>query len=165
MTVDDQTPDRLAALEERVRTLEDHLAIQRLINSWGPAVDSGDSAAAAALFTDDCILESDLSYLVTPRAISAMVDGEGHQALIREGSAHIPASPVVRVEGDRATAVGYTNVFLHTPDAYVVWRVSANLWEFRRTSDGWRMARRTTQVIGNGGQGQKILGSASTTST
>ncbi len=146
--VDDaHAQDRLAALEERVRLLEDQLAIQRIINSWGPAVDTGNSRAAASLFTDDCILESDLSYLVSPAAIAAMVLGEGHQSLIHDGSAHIPASPIVNVEGDRATAIGYTRVYHHTPDGYEVWRVSANHWELRRTPDGWRVARRTAQVI------------------
>jgi ketosteroid isomerase-like protein len=158
VVVDDtQAQDRLATLEERVRLLEDHLAIQRLINSWGPAVDSGDSGAAASLFTDDCLLESDLSYLVGPAAIAAMVLGEGHQSLIRGGSAHIPASPVVNVEGDRATAIGYTRVYRHAPDGYEVWRVSANRWEFRRTPDGWRVARRTNQVIDGGPRAGELL--------
>jgi hypothetical protein len=32
---------RFAGVEERVRRLEDQVAIHRLINSWGPAVDTG----------------------------------------------------------------------------------------------------------------------------
>lgn len=156
MTVSDPS-DRLAALEERVRLLEDQLEIQRLIMSWGPAVDTGDSAAAAALFTDDCVLESDLSYLVSPAAIAAMVLGEGHQALIHDGSAHIPALPLVRVDGDEATAVGYTRVYRHTPAGYEVWRVSANRWELRRTAQGWRVARRTNQVIDGSGKADEVL--------
>jgi ketosteroid isomerase-like protein len=156
--VDDaRAQDRLAALEERVRLLEDQLAIERLINGWGPAVDTGNSGAAASLFTEDCILESDLSYLVTPAAIAAMVLGEGHQSLIRDGSAHIPASPIVNVEGDRATAIGYTRVYRHTPEGYEVWRVSANHWEFQRTPDGWRVSRRTNQVIDGSPKANELL--------
>jgi ketosteroid isomerase-like protein len=154
---DTQSQERLAALEDRVRLLEDQLAIQRLINSWGPAVDTGNSGAAASAFTDDCVLESDMSYLASPAAIAAMVLGEGHQSLIREGSAHIPASPVVTVEGDRATAIGYTRVYRHTPDGYEVWRVSANHWEFRRTPEGWRVARRTNQVIDGSPKASELL--------
>lgn len=160
-TAEDAEPqDRLAALEARMRRVEDQLAVQRLINSWGPAVDTGDSAAAAALFTDDGILESDLSYLVTPAAIAGMVQAEGHQALVRDGSAHIPASPVITVHGDTATAVGYTRVYRHTPDGYEVWRVSANRWEFRRTPHGWRIARRSTQVIDDTPKARRILSRA-----
>ena len=150
----------MAALEERVRLLEDKVAIQQLITAWGPAVDTGNSEAAASLFTEDCILESDLSYLVSPPAISAMVLGEGHQALIRDGSAHIPATAIVNVEGDHATAIGYTRVYRHTPDGYEVWRVSANNWEFRRTPDGWRMVRRTAQLIDDTGKANELLSRA-----
>ena len=46
-TYPQQDDDRLAALEARVRLLEDQLAVQQLLNRWGPAVDTGESAAAA----------------------------------------------------------------------------------------------------------------------
>lgn len=149
---------RLATLERRVGDLEDQLAIHRLINSWGPAVDTGDSEAAAALWTDDGLLESDLSYLTGPVAIAAMVKGEGHQSLIRGGSAHIPAFPIVNIDGDRATAGGYTRVYRWTGEGYEVWRVSANRWEFRRTPGGWRVSKRLTHVIDGGPEAKSILG-------
>jgi ketosteroid isomerase-like protein len=151
---------RLAALEERVKRLEDQLAIHRLINSWGPAVDTGNGDAAAALWADDGILESDLSYLIGPASIKAMVHGEGHQALIRNGSAHIPAFPIVSVDGDEASATGYTRVYHHTGEGYEVWRLSANRWEFRRTADGWRVTKRITQVIDGGEKANEILSRA-----
>lgn len=148
---------RMERLEERLALVEDHLAIQRLINSWGPAVDTGDSEAAAALFAEDGILESDMSYLIGPAAVAAMVLGEGHQALIHDGSAHVPATPVIAIDGDTATATGYTRVYHHTPEGYEVWRVSANRWEFRRTEQGWRVTRRTTQVVDGGQKAAEIL--------
>jgi ketosteroid isomerase-like protein len=157
---DTHADDRVAALEERVRLLEDRLAIQQLISSWGPAVDTGNSAAAAAQFTEDCVLESDMSYLVSPAAIAAMVLGEGHQALIHDGSAHVPTTAIVSVDGDEATAVGYTRVYRHTPDGYEVWRVSANNWTFRRTQDGWKVVRRTAQVIDDTGKANELLSRA-----
>ena len=150
--------ERLAALENRVRQLEDEVAIHRLINSWGPAVDTGNAEAAAALFAEDGILESDLSYLIGPAAVGAMVRGEGHQSLIRDGSAHIPAFPVIQISGDEATAIGYSRVYRHTDDGYEVWRVSANRWQFRRTGEGWRMTRRTNHVIDGGRAAPRILG-------
>jgi ketosteroid isomerase-like protein len=159
--VDSADPqDRMAALEARVQLLEDQLDVLRLITSWGPAVDTGDGDAAAALWADDGVLESDLSYLIGPASIKAMVHGEGHQALIRDGSAHIPAFPIVRVDGDEATATGYTRVYRHTGEGYEVWRVSANRWEFRRTADGWRVTKRTTQVIDGGAKANEILSGA-----
>ena len=151
---------RLASLEAQVKRLEDQAAIHRLINSWGPAVDTGDADAAASLFADEGILESDLSYLIGPKAVRAMVLAEGHQSLIRGGSAHVPAFPVVNVEGDHATATGYTRVYRHTDGGYEVWRVSANHWEFRRTSEGWRVTRRTNRVVDGGAEAKGILARA-----
>ncbi len=78
----------VTALEARVARLEDQLAIHRLINSWGPAVDTGQAEAAAALFSDDAVLTSDMSHLVGLVEIEEMVRSDGQQALIRQGSAH-----------------------------------------------------------------------------
>src|SRR5262249_13804397 len=99
-----QYEDRLAALEARVQTLEDQLAVQQLLNRWGPAVDTGDSTAAAALWTDDGVLQSEISYLDGPAGVAAMVESDGQQALIRRGCAHVQAFPLITVDGDRATA-------------------------------------------------------------
>lgn len=157
---DRQVQERLSAMENRIRHVEDELAIRKLITSWGPAVDIGDADTAASLFADDGILESDLGYLIGPPAVAAMVLGEGHQSLIRGGSAHIPAYPIVKIDGDTAAATGYTRVYRHTADGYDIWRVSANRWEFRRESDGWRVTKRTNHVIDGGPEASKLLSSA-----
>ena len=149
--------DVVNALEARISRLEDQLAIHRLINSWGPAVDTGQAEAAAALFSDDAVLKSDMSHLIGPAAIEEMVHSDGQQALIRQGSAHIPAFPLVEIEGDSARALGYSRVYLHTESGYEVWRVSANYWEFRRTANGWRVSRRVNHVIDGGPEAQELL--------
>jgi hypothetical protein len=154
---DPELQDRLTVLEARLRVVEDQLAILKLINSWGPAVDTGHSEAAASLWASDGVLESDLSYLVGPPAVAAMVESDGQQALIRDGSAHVPAVPVIVVAGDTAQATGYTCVYRHTSQGYEVWRVSANHWDFRREPTGWRVTRRTTQVIDGGQKAQELL--------
>src|SRR5262249_40362296 len=109
--------DRLAALEARVRMPEDQLAVQQLLNRWGPAVDTGDSAAAAALWTDDGVLQSEISYLDGPAGVAAMVESDGQQALIAQGCAHVQAFPLISVAGDRATATGHPPGYPHPGDA------------------------------------------------
>jgi hypothetical protein len=138
---------RLAALEDRVRQLEDQLAIVHLINSWGPAVDTGSSHEAGALWDEGGVLESDMSRLEGPAAVVAMVESDGQQSLIQHGCAHVQSAPIVTVDGDRAVAIAYSQVFLHADNGYEVWRVSANRWECQRKTEGWRLTRCVNRVI------------------
>ncbi len=149
--------ERQIALEDRVKLLEDQFAIHRLVNSWGPAVDTGDSSAAAALWAEDGVLESDLSHLVGPEAVAAMVESDGQQSLIREGCAHVQAFPLVTIDGDTATATGYSRVYLFRDGAHEIWRIAANRWEFRRTPEGWRVTRRVNHVIDGGPEARGLL--------
>lgn len=149
--------ERLAALERRVAALEDQAAVIRLVNSWGPAVDSGDSRAAASLWADDGVLESDMSHLEGPAEVAAMVESDGQQELIRHGCAHVQAYPLVSIEGDRASATGYSRVYRHARDGHEIWRVSANRWEFARLPVGWRVTRRVNHVIDGGPEAGDIL--------
>jgi ketosteroid isomerase-like protein len=148
---------RLAALEARVGLLTDEAAIRELICSWGPACDIGDSEAAAALWTEDGVLVSDMSRLDGPAGVAAMVESDGQQALIRQGCAHVQGLPVIRIDVDRATATNYSRVYLYTDGGYEIWRVSANSWEFRRTPTGWRVTRRTAHVIDGGPEARQLL--------
>ncbi len=157
MGTKDGAEGRLAALEQRVQRLEDEVAILRLINSWGPAVDTGSSEAAGALWDENGVLESDLSHLVGPAAVVTMVDSDGQQELIRQGCAHVQTAPMVAVDGDRAEAVTYSQVYLHSTDGHSIWRVSANRWEFARTAAGWRVTRRANRVIDGGPEARQIL--------
>ena len=157
MAREGQADDGPAALEDRIKRIEDQLAIHRLVNSWGPAVDTGDSAAAAALWSEDGVLESDLSRLVGPEAVAAMVESDGQQSLIREGCAHVQAFPLVTIDGDTATATGYSRVYRFNDGAHEIWRISANRWEFRRTSEGWRITRRVNHVIDGGPEARALL--------
>ena len=152
--------ERVAVLERRVRMLEDHVVILRLINSWGPAVDTGTSQAAGDLFDEDGVLESDLSHLEGPADVVAMVESEGQQALIRRGCAHVQTAPLATIEGDVAAATTYSQVYLHAEDGgsgHEVWRVSANRWEFRRARGGWRVTLRANRVIDGSGDSHDIL--------
>jgi SnoaL-like domain len=154
---DAEAEDRFAALERRVQQLEDEVAVLRLVNRWGPAVDTGSSEAAGTLWDEAGVLESDLSYLEGPRAVVAMVESDGQQSLIRQGCAHVQSAPIVTVDGDRAEAVTYSQVYVHSAQGHHVWRVSANQWEFARTPRGWRVTRRANRVIDGSPEARQIL--------
>lgn len=141
--------DRLAALERRVRLLEDELAIQRTIVRYGPAVDAGDGDGAAGVFTPDGVYDVDVGRMEGRDAVRAMVAGARHQAMVGH-CAHQMGPIVVSADGgDRATAIGYSTVFLQTPAGTHVYRVSLNRWELVRTDDGWLVDQRTTRLLGH----------------
>ena len=157
---DDRLVARLAELESRVRQLEDQLTVVRLINSWGPAVDTGSSEEAGALWHEGGVLESDMSRLEGPAAVVAMVESDGQQSLIAHGCAHVQSAPLVTVDGDRAVAIAYSQVYLHADNGHEVWRVSANRWECQRTPDGWRLTRRVNRVIDGEPAARSVLARA-----
>jgi hypothetical protein len=85
-----------------------------------------------------------------------MVEGPGHQALLRPGCAHTIGPGVVSIDGDRASAIGYSRVYVREGDAFRLYRVSANHWEFERRDGRWQVSHRTNRLIGTPG-GREIL--------
>jgi len=144
--------ERLDALEARLRRAEDHLEILNLLNAYGPLVDSGASAAAAELWAPGGGYAfsggvGDGTRIPAGPALVDVYESAWHQELIRTGSAHLTATPVVTVAGDDATAVGYSFVIRREEDRWFVLRAAANRWTLRRTEDGWRVAERTNSVL------------------
>ncbi|WP_347956460.1 nuclear transport factor 2 family protein [Gordonia aichiensis] len=157
MTVD----DRLAALEERLRLVEDRLAITDLIYRYGPAIDTGSAADVLSLFTADGVYDVDTGRLSGAEAIAEMVDGQAHQGLVHRGCSHVMSAPQIELDGDTATVVSYSQLVLRRSDdrAYAVLRATANHWELVRTPDGWRVAKRTARKIDGSAQVRALLGS------
>lgn len=141
--------DTVRRLEARVRALEDELAISRLIAGYGLAVDAGDADAAAALFAPDGAYDTDVGVMRGRSGVAAMVRGERHQSMVGH-CAHQIGPAVIRVEGDRATAVGYSRVYLEGRAGTHVYRVSVNRWQLRREAGGgWTIQNRMTRRLGH----------------
>lgn len=138
------------ALARRVQALEDELAIHRLIVRYGLAVDTGDPARSAAVFTADGVYDVDVRLMRGRADVEAMVRSDHHQAMVGH-CAHQIGPAVVRVDGDRAVALGYSRVYLHGADGIGIYRVSTNRWELERRPEGWLITRRVTRVLGHAG--------------
>jgi hypothetical protein len=135
----------VAALEARLRLLEDHLEITQLVAQYGPAVDSGSAEATAGLWTEGGTFDAVGAIEMHGRGqIVGMVRGEGHQALIRDGCGHVLTVPHVVVDGDVAEGRSYALNIRWDEQAQRFWvaRVSANTWRWVRTPAGWRIAAR-----------------------
>ncbi len=135
----------VAALEARVRLLEDQLEITQLVARYGPAVDSGSAEDAAALWTEDGTFEAVGAITMRGRdEVARMVRGRGHQGLIQGGCGHVLTVPHVVVDGDEAEGRSYALNIRWDAEADRFWvaRVSANTWKWIRTAEGWRITER-----------------------
>ena len=82
------TEEHFAALEIRLRAVEDLHAISQLVASYGPAVDSGSAEAAGALWADDGVFDVVPWFeLQGPAGVADMVDIDGHQQVIKTAAA------------------------------------------------------------------------------
>lgn len=152
------TEERLAAIESRLRSVEDQLEIIRLLAAYGPLVDSGECHAAAELWTGDGVYDVGGS---GPAAghddIAALYESELHQWLIHEGSGHVTTTPRITLQGDTATAIAHSFVLLRDGDGWKVWRASANDWQLERTTEGWRVVERRNRTLEGTADSHDIL--------
>src|SRR5215469_5299196 len=93
------TPEH--TLEQRVRAIEDRLAIYNLIAGHPPSADTGADYYAEAVYAEDGMFDrgADLSGAVGNKAIAAMLRSEGHQAAIAGGLAHFTGLPYIDLHG------------------------------------------------------------------
>lgn len=144
------------ALERRLRALEDRAEIAELIARYGPAADAGDAEAVAALWApggtyqfDDTVLDAD--------GIRALVSIPTHAEYMRRGCAHIVSAPRIEIDGDHAVAVTHSVVMLRDGERWVGERVSANRWELRRMSVGWRVQHRRNRLLDGDAAARDLL--------
>ena len=159
----------LAALSERVRRLEDRAAIDQLIASYGPSVDSGSAEQTAALWARDgsyafsaSAADDEVIVLDGSTAIAAMVEGAGHQEIILGGAAHVLSAPHITIDGDVAVAVAYSLLLRRDQEGgrFIVARMGANRWDLERDADGWTVRHRTQSMLDGRAESRELLRAA-----
>lgn len=153
----DQIEERLAALERRLRQVEDEQAVTRIVLSYGPLVDSGSAEAVADLWDPDGVYDVDELYMQGRAQVEAMVRSANHQRWIEGGCAHVLGPPHVRVDGDEAVAVCYSLMVVHQDGGFVLRRATANRWQLRRDGAGWRVTVRTNRVLDGRPESPELL--------
>lgn len=159
---------RMDRLEHTVLRLTDTLEIIELLASYGPAVDSDSGDLAGEIWLEDGVYDVDGWEMDGREAIRAMLASETHQPYVRSGSAHQVSIPVVKIDGDRATALSFMSLIQNGPDGFSIRRQTANRWDLVRTSQGWRVRRRTNRLLDGSVSARELLratllGSASAT--
>ncbi|MFC0206399.1 nuclear transport factor 2 family protein [Novosphingobium soli] len=153
---------RVAALETRLRAAEDQLAIQNLLMTYGPLVDSATAGPAAALWVEGggygfTLPDGGTKRLEAPDEIAGMYGWPGHLELVNTGCAHLTATPRIAVRGDEAEAVGYSVVILREDERWFLWRAAVNHWTLARTADGWRVVERVNRALDGSAASHEIM--------
>jgi len=156
----------LAALAARLRQLEDDRDIRQLIASYGPAVDAGDSDAAARLWASDGVYDVDGWRMESRADVHAMISSSAHQNLVAKGCCHFLGPCVITLDGDSAVAVCESLVLVRdSPDGtdgrdglgYRVWRATAHHFALRRIDDRWEITVRTSRVLDGNPDAHAVL--------
>ena len=147
--------DRLSALEQRIRELEDKAEITRLIYRYAECIRFRDPAGCRALLCDDAFFElrhidpddcSKDSLIRRMDGADAMVGSRDDEAGSKTVMWPMIHAPTVIVEGDTATA----NCLSET----AMWPFGrASIGEYRdsfvRTSQGWKFVSRRFRLYGD----------------
>ena len=153
------TPNTI--LEDRLRTVEDTLAIYHLIASHPPAADTGTDRYYRDAFAPDGEIDLGGGKGATGNeAIAAIVKTPEHRAAIAGGLCHFAGLPQVELDGDTAVATSYLQIIVPdlqgtprelsghgTSAGFRIHRVGANRWELKRGKDGWKVMRRTLRPL------------------
>jgi hypothetical protein len=164
-------------LEDRLRAVEDKLAIFHLIASHPPAADTGSDGYYRDAFMPDAVVDLGGGKAATGNeAIAAVVKRPEHQAAIAGGLCHFAGLPRVELDGDSAVAISYLQVLAPAREAkpvdlsghglsrgYRIHRLGANRWDLKRTKDGWKVTRRAYRMLDGTEDARELLRKAVTT--
>ena len=107
------------------------------------------------------------------KEVAAIMQTPGHQAAIQGGLAHFASLPHIALDGDTAVVTSYLQIL--TPHAtgepvevpnhgtskgFRIHRVGANRWELVRTSQGWKIKRRTLRPLDGSEPARALLSGA-----
>ncbi len=159
-------------LEQRIRAIEDQLAIYNLIAGHPPSADTGADYYCEAVYAEDGVFDrgANLAGAVGNKAIAAMLKSEGHQAAIAGGLAHFTGLPHIDLNGDQAVVTSYLQILtplqsgeaIEVPNhgasrGYHIHRVVTSRWELQRTAAGWKIKRRTIRLVDGSQPSRDIL--------
>jgi hypothetical protein len=147
-------PDRLAALEERLVTLEAKEEIRDLFSRYGFTADTGDAKGWSEVWSENAIYERGGGAAIKGRAafFQSIDDPNGvHKREIEgKGSVHTTGPLMIRVHGAKAWAEGPALVWTRSGQGYAVYALSYNHWELEKNAGRWEIVRRSGRSVAPG---------------
>lgn len=159
-------------LEQRIAAIEDRLEIYNLIAGHPPSADTGADYYAEKVYTADGVFDrgADLSGATGNKAVAAMLKSPGHQAAIAGGLAHFTGLPHVILDGDTAVVTSYLQILapkqsgemIEVPNhgasrGYHIHRVAITRWDLIRTTEGWKIKRRSIRLVDGSEPSRELL--------
>ncbi len=150
---------RVEALETQVRELRDQEEIRHLLSTYAFNADLGRLDEFIQGWTPEGVYDVAEGMLFPDRAaIHAFVSDEsGPRGMLENNSQHLVANLVIKVEGDRAWAEGYSIVTLAAEGGVRIFAAGYNHWDFERSEGRWLMALRLRRTIGGPTWGGEVL--------
>lgn len=150
---------RLAALDARVRRLEDHEKIREVLAAYGFAADLGRSDAWVDLWTGDGIYDLDAGAHGGRDQLQDLIAAPtGYHKSIENRSQHIAVNPHIHVEGDTAVVEAYRMLVVKQDGAEA--RIAAGAYtrfELVRRDGTWKIQRQTRRLTGGEEWGGRLL--------
>lgn len=152
----------MADIEDRLRAIEDHIAIMNLIARHPPSADTGAVEYTKNAWVEDGEFDrgSSLGAEKGREAIGALVAKSEHRDAIVQGMAHISGLPFISIDGDNATVVHYLQIIvpekqldaIDVPNhgsgkGFRAFRVLASRWRLVRTPEGWKFKHRQVRLL------------------
>ena len=148
-----------ALVEDRLRAVEDHIAICQVVAGYGYAVDGLNGAAVGGFYAEDGVYAvGDVGRYEGREAVAGITASPPHIARVGRGCAHVSTSPYVVIEGDKAVATCHTRVMGHGDAGFHVDRLSASRIQLSRKPDGgWQIDHRQNQLLNGDSAGPALL--------
>ncbi len=140
-----------ASTEQRLRAVEDQLAIQRVLIEYSARIDARDFEGYADLFAREGTWQNGNTVRKGREEIIAMlvgIFGTPPAGFVNRGDYHLVSNPQVDVAGDRATARSRHLLLMRGPDGEPVPEL-AGLYEdeFIREDGEWKILRRVDNPV------------------
>ena len=153
----EKKPKKGKSVEDRLRAVEDRLAIAQLICGYG--VDGCNAEAVGSFYAEDGVYAVAGSSTWEGReAVAGITASPGHLGLVTAGCAHISTNPYIVLDGDRAVATCHTMVASKREDGYYIARLSASRIQVSRKPDGgWQIDHRQNYLLDGAKEGPALL--------
>lgn len=157
----DPVLSRLEALERRVQHAEDRQAVCDCVTAYGLAADLRLDDAFVANLSPDCTIDlgdvADQVWSGHAGARSFIEAAMGEKSdPPRYRMLHLTNPLTVRIEGDEATAEGYSSVLVAGKDKFRIAMAGFNHWDLIRRDGRWKIRRRLRRPLG-GADGPQVM--------